>query len=126
MIRVLLAMFLIAHGLLHGAIYAVPRKPGDEAPFDPGHSWALAGLGIAARPARATATALAWTAAGLFGLAGTFLLAGAGLWTSTAVLAAAVGLVLKLGYFHPWLTFGVLLDLGVLAAVLARWPAFLY
>jgi hypothetical protein len=93
MIRVLVAVFLIVHGLIHGGIYAVPRKPGDEAPFDPGHSWMLAGLGVAACPARVTATTLAWVATGLFGLAGVFLLAGAGGWTVPAVLAVAVGLV---------------------------------
>jgi hypothetical protein len=123
MIRVLLAAFLIAHGLIHGGIYAVPKPPDEKAPFDPGHSWVLAGLGVAVGPARRTATLLAWLTAGLFALAGALLLGGAGGWAAAAVAAAAAGLVLKLGYFHAWLSLGVLLDLGVLTAVGAGWPA---
>jgi hypothetical protein len=47
-------------------------------------------------------------------------------WAPVAALAAAAGLLLKLGWFHPWLTAGVLLDVGVLAAVAAGWPAALF
>jgi hypothetical protein len=39
-----------------------------------------------------------------------------------AVVAAGLGLVLKTLYFHPWLSLGVLLDLGVLSAALTQWP----
>jgi hypothetical protein len=120
MISVLLAAFLIAHGLIHGGIYAIPKQPDDKAPFDPGHSWVLAGLGVAVRPARLASKTLAWVTAVLFCLAGVLLLAGVDGWTAAAVTAAAVGLVLKVGYFHPWLTLGVLLDIGVLAAVLTQ------
>ena len=126
MIRVLLAVFLIVHGLIHGAIYAIPKAADEKAPFDPGHSWALASLGVAVRPARLTATTLAWLCAGLFALAGVLLLAGVGGWTATAVAAVVIALVLKVGYFHPWLSLGVLLDLGVLAAIATQWPASLY
>lgn len=126
MTEVLFAAFLIVHGLIHGAIYTIPPKPDDKAPFDPGHSWVLAGFGVQARPARTASTTLAWIACGLFGLAGVLLLAGTGVWTVTALVAVVVGLVLKVGYFHRWLIFGVLLDLGILAAVLGQWPASLF
>ena len=41
---------------------------------------------------------------------------------ATAVAAALLGLLLKGLYFHPWLSVGVLLDLGVLSAALLEWP----
>jgi len=105
MIRFLLASLLIAHGLIHVAIYAIPKQPGENALFDPGHSWILAGMNVAARPARTTAVTLAWV---------------------TAVVAALSGLVLKLGYFHPWLIIGLALDAGVIAGVVSEWPPSLF
>ena len=44
-------------------------------------------------------------------------------WAVTlAVAAAIVGLALKVLYFNPWLTLGILLDAGVLSAALLSWP----
>lgn len=126
MIRVILACFLIVHGLIHGGIYAVPKQPGGDAPFDPGRSWVLAGLGVAARPARVGATTLAWLTAGLYVGTAALLLADVSAWTATAMTAAVVALVLKLGFFHGWLTLGVLLDIGVLLALAGQWPASMY
>jgi hypothetical protein len=59
----------------------------------------------------------------LFTASATALLIGAAWWAPAAVLAAAVALALKLVWLHPWLTVGVLLDLGVVAAVTAGSPA---
>ena len=57
-----------------------------------------------------------------FALAGIATAFGAA-WTPVAAACAAVlGLVLKLLFFHPWLTIGVLLDLAVLAAAVSGWP----
>jgi hypothetical protein len=39
-----------------------------------------------------------------------------------AVSAAVTGLALKLLFFHPWLVFGVLLDVAVLSAAMIGWP----
>ena len=44
---VLAGLFLVAHGLVHLAVWPAPPK--EDAPFDPGHSWLL---GDARRPAR--------------------------------------------------------------------------
>ena len=33
--------FLIAHGVIHAAIWALPKPAGQQAPFDPAHSWVL-------------------------------------------------------------------------------------
>ncbi|MDT7839954.1 hypothetical protein [Streptomyces justiciae] len=41
-------------------------------------------------------------------------------------MLAAVGLLLRTLWFNPWLSLGVLLDAGVIAAVLLTWPASLY
>jgi hypothetical protein len=44
-------------------------------------------------------------------------------WRMAVSIAAAVGLTLKALWFHPWLSLGIALDLGVLAAVLGGWPS---
>jgi hypothetical protein len=36
MLRVLFAGFLIAHGLVHPAVWATPKDPARPGPFDPG------------------------------------------------------------------------------------------
>ncbi|MFJ2238055.1 hypothetical protein [Streptomyces sp. NPDC087859] len=47
-------------------------------------------------------------------------------WATAAALAASVGLVLKALWFNPWLSLGILLDIGVITAALTNWPASLY
>ena len=77
--------------------------------------------GVTRGHARSLGMALAWSTAAVYVVAGLGLLIGAASWP--AMLAAAVvALALKLAYFHPWLRLGVLLDLGVITAVLAEWP----
>jgi hypothetical protein len=85
--RTLFALFLIAHGLIHGAIYATPRDSAKPAPFDPGHSWALASVHVADHPARSASIALACTAGLAFALAGVVLLAGGSWWAPIAATA---------------------------------------
>jgi hypothetical protein len=128
MLRLLVAGFLVAHGLIHAAIYAMPKpEPADaKAPFDAGHSWALSAVHVAPQPVRTASTGLGWLTAALFAVSAVALLVDVTWWAPAAALAAAVGLVLKLGWFHPWLTAGVLLDVGVLVAVAAEWPAALF
>ncbi|ALV36706.1 hypothetical protein [Streptomyces sp. CdTB01] len=126
MTALLVAGFLIVHGLLHPGVWTAPRQPGRPAPFDPGHSWALSAAHVAPAPARSAALALAWWTALVYCAAGVGVLAGGGWWSATALVAAVSGLVLKALWFDPWLSVGVLLDLGVVAAVAASWPASLY
>jgi hypothetical protein len=59
MLRTLFALFLIAHVLIHVAIYATPRDSAKPAPFDPGHSWALTTVDVDDHPARTASVALA-------------------------------------------------------------------
>ena len=128
MTRALVAAFLLAHGLLHAAIYATPKRSDAavDAPFEPGHSWLLGAAHVPVHPARAASVALAWVGTATFTVSAILLLAGTELWASLAALAALVSMALKVVFFNPWLTFGVLLDVGVLVAVQAGWPPSLY
>ncbi|CAM5480567.1 hypothetical protein GCM10010329_29690 [Streptomyces spiroverticillatus] len=111
---VLVAAFLFAHGLIHLPMWWVSADA--SAPFDPRHSWAWKRSGTAS-VVLATATAV------LYVVAGAALAAQAGAWSAVAVAAGVTGLVLKAVWFHPWLSFGVLLDAGVVAAAALHWPA---
>jgi hypothetical protein len=58
MLRLLVAGFLVAHGLIHATIYAAPRPADAKAPFDAGHSWALSAVHVAPQPVRTVSTGL--------------------------------------------------------------------
>ncbi|MCD7442291.1 hypothetical protein K4B79_29230 [Streptomyces lincolnensis] len=126
MITALVGVFLIAHGLLHPGVWTAPAPAGRPAPFDPGHSWALTAAHVADAPARATALALAWYTALVYAVAGAGVFAGSGWWPVAAVVGAVSGLVLKTAWFDPWLSVGVLLDVGVILAATGGWPASLH
>jgi hypothetical protein len=70
MLRVVLIVFLIAHGLVHVAIWA-PKYDPAKAPFDAAHSWLIGDQ-------RALAKVLAFAAAAILVLAGVALWADAG------------------------------------------------
>ena len=126
MARTLVVAFLLAHGLLHPLMYALPMKPDDPPPFDVHRSWMLRAAHVATSTAFSTSIWLAWVTGALFASSAVALAVGMGVWTVAAIAGAAVGLVLKVGWFHPWLTLGVLLDVAVLATVTAAWPPSLY
>ena len=63
---------------------------------------------------RTVSVALAASAAAVFVAAGIMLLFGASVWVPLAVTASAIGLVVALLYFNPWLLF----DIGINAALL--------
>ena len=121
MTRLLLGVFLIAHGALHPAIYTIPYDP-EKAAFDPGRSWALAAAHVAELPTRTFSTTFSVLAGVLFLFSGIALLISSSIWIPLAASGAMVGLVLKGLYFHPWLIVGVLIDLVVLWAATAGWP----
>ncbi|MGY6022607.1 hypothetical protein [Streptomyces spinosirectus] len=128
MTALLVAAFLVVHGLLHPGVWTAPQQQsgGAPAPFTPGHSWLLASAGVSTAVSRAAALTLAWYTAVVYVVAGAGVLADAGWWPTAALVAASSGLVLKAVWFDPWLSVGVLLDLGVIAAVAGSWPASLY
>lgn len=116
-------LFLIIHGFVHAAVWAMP-KPAEQKPppFDPAHSWALEAAHVAPASMRATSVIVAWVAALLYAAASVALAVDAAAWTTFAVLGAGVGLVLKGLWFNRWLSFGVALDVAVIAAVAAGRP----
>ncbi|MFP5345800.1 MAG: hypothetical protein ACLGIA_02040 [Actinomycetes bacterium] len=123
----LLAGFLLAHGLLHLAIW-LPRPapdPDRPPPFEPDHSAVLAATAVPQATAHQLSVGLA------AGSAATYLLAGVGValaatWAvPIAAAAALLGLALKALFFSPWLSVGVLLDVAVLSSALLGWPVVL-
>jgi hypothetical protein len=108
-VSVLGGLFLVAHGLVHLAIWL--PAPKEDAPFDPGYSWLL---GAVRRPARTLAVA----AGVLFALAGVLVLAGADAGAAVAVAGAAVSLALVLLTFHAWLLGAVVIDVAIAGVAL--------
>jgi hypothetical protein len=132
MLKIFIALFLIAHGLVHAGLAAAPdpsdtdSKPG--AFFtSPGRTWLLPKLGL-------NAAAIKWIGIILVALATLgFVLAGLGvfgvpglseIWRTVAVISAVVSLLLLVLFWHIWLIVGILIDIGVLIALLwANWPS---
>lgn len=125
MITALVAGFLFLHGFVHLAVWLAPSS--EDQPFDPRHSWlSLAPGQQRVRVVGTTAVGLASATAVLYVIAGAAAAVGSPGWATAAFAAACTGLVLKALWFNPWLSLGVLLDAGVLAAVLSSWPSSLY
>ena len=107
MVRWLLIGFLVTHGLIHIAVWVVPRPKAAKAPFDPSHSWLLGDV-------RGLAVALAATAGVLYVVAGVGLLAEETWWRPLTVASSGVSLGLMLLTFNPWLLGGIALDVALL------------
>ncbi|HEX6207033.1 MAG TPA: hypothetical protein VF058_01615 [Actinomycetota bacterium] len=122
--RVILGLFLIAHGLVH-VLYVVPepaqKAGGLEWPFHLDRSWALPGLGEGTVRAIGLLLMIA-TIAG-FALAGIAVLANLGWWTGASIAAAAASTALLGLYFHPLLVLGLAINVFVLSVAGFRWPA---
>lgn len=121
MIRVVIGVFLILHGILHPAIYAAPVEPDKDMPFDPRRSWALTAAHFTYVGTARVGEATSVLVAAVYVASGVALLAGTSWWIPLAVAGAAAGLAFKGLYFHPWLSIGVLLDVVVLIAAGAGW-----
>lgn len=120
----LLVVFLVAHGLVHLAVWWPPEpEPAEKPPpFHPDHSALLTHTRAPATTTRQLSKVLAGVTAAAYVVAALGVATGAAWAAPAAVTAAAVGLVLKALYFHPWLSLGVVLDLLVLTSALAGWP----
>lgn len=119
-----LVAFLALHGLLHAGIW-LPQPASDPdrpPPFLPDHSGVLTVAAVRQEVAHRLAVGLAIATTAMYLLAATAVTLGAEWAASVAVGAAVLGLVLKVVFFHPWLTLGLMLDLLVLSAALFEWP----
>jgi len=107
------AAFLVIHGLVHLTVWLAPATV--DAPFRADHSWLL---GSGETPHRVSVT-LAVSAAAVFVAAGIALLFGAAFWVPLAVTASAIGLMVAMLYFNPWLMLDIGINAGLLYVLLA-------
>lgn len=120
----LVAAFLVAHGLVH-ALYLAPPPPdqpgGATWPFTLDRSWLLSRLGLDARVTRPLGTALVAMTIGGFGLAalGALGITPDALWVPAVLIGAVSSLALLGLFFQRWLLVGVAIDIVLLWAVLA-------
>ena len=116
MLRWLLIAFLIAHGLVHVAIWA-PKYDPEKVPFDASHSWLIG-------DERRLAQVLAFAAAALLVLAGIVLWSQGGWWRPTAVLGLSASTILLLLYFNPWYLFILPVNIALIVGIaFMEWPA---
>ncbi|RPJ39318.1 MAG: hypothetical protein EHM21_15815 [Chloroflexi bacterium] len=134
-IRILLALFMIAHGLVHLSLTLVPApQPGGmHTPFWPGWwrtdtdpAWLASRMGLSTNAVR-TAGWLLWMAALV-----AFVLAGLGrlglpglaaLWAPLAAAGSLASLILLAFYWHPWFIAAAGINLILLAGIWMHWPA---
>lgn len=124
--KILIAIFLIAHGLVHAGLAAAPnpKDPDEKAGAfftSAKRSWLLSKLGL-------SPNAIQWIGIGLVSLSTIgFVLAGLGvfgvagldtIWRTIAIISAATSLLLLILFWHRWLVIGVLIDLVILAEIL--------
>ena len=115
--RFLFIAFLIAHGGVHVAIWATPRPKGENAPFDPSHSWLFGSQ-------RSLALVLALAAAALLVAAGLGLWAQAEWWRTVAVIGLITSFGLMVLYFHPWFLFIQAVNAALIVGLLwLDWPS---
>ncbi len=137
-LRIMIAIFLIAHGWIHFSLTTVPvPAPGAlRTPFFPTWKrpdidplWPAARLKLPSNTIRVLGSTL-WVSTVIgFCLAGLALLAFPGitlLWQITAGFGAATSLILLGLFWHPWLPIGILIDLVVIAGLILRFPATLF
>ncbi|HEU4354289.1 MAG TPA: hypothetical protein VFT27_01745 [Actinomycetota bacterium] len=118
MLRIGVGLFLIAHGLVH-LMYLAPPQDAAHNPFVAESRWFPKALGMDPKTARAVAGTLAVATATLFLISGITLFASISIWKSMAVTGSLVSLVLMLLFLHPWLMFGLMIDVAIIAGVLS-------
>jgi len=131
-LKTLIAVFLIAHGLVHAGLAAAPNP--NDPDTKPGafftsinRSWLLPKLGLNAAIVQWIGIILVAFVTLGFVLAGLGVFGVPGLteiWRTVAVVSASVSLLLLVLFWHPWLIVGVLIDIVTLIALLwVNWPS---
>lgn len=116
MLRALLIIFFIAHGLVHVAIWA-PKFDPEKGSFDPSHSWLLGNR-------RRLAQVLAFTAAAILVVAGVALWVEGSWWRPTAVVGLAVSTLLLVLYFNVWYVFILAVNVALIVGIAwMDWPS---
>jgi hypothetical protein len=108
MIRILIGGLLIAHGLVHVAVWATPKRP--DAPFDASDSWLLGST-------RGPSVVLAVVAAVVLVAGGVALFADAAVWQPLTIVGLAVSLLLDVLYFNLWFGFITVVNAVLLMAL---------
>jgi hypothetical protein len=114
--RFLFISFLIAHGLVHIAVWA-PTYEKEKVPFDASESWVLG-------HARPLAVGLAVASAVLLVVAGVGLWAHADWWRPLTIVGLGVSLSVLVLYFNPWYSFITAVNVALIAGILwFSWPS---
>ncbi len=121
--KIIVALFLILHGLVHGILAMVPKPDAAEPVFATffSNSWLLRRVGLADSAGRPLAFILAALATGGFVAAGLGLLdflVPFDWWATLAAVSAVVSLSLLIIFWHPYVIVGVVIDVVVLVVVL--------
>jgi len=120
MFRLVIGGLLVAHGLVHAALW-LPQALGaplpEGAPFDAGSSWLVSR--VSDDGARMVAGALAVTAALMLTGAGVAYVTQQDWWRWLAIGGGGISLVLIALYWNVWLSVGALLDAAVIAGAVA-------
>lgn len=110
--------FLIAHGLVHVAMWVFVSKPapGKEAPLDASYSWPFGNQ-------KALATTVAAATAVVLVVAGIGLWAHADWWRIAAIIGLAASFLLMVVYFTPWFAFIEGVNLALIGSIVwLDWP----
>ena len=123
MLKIIVAIFLILHGLVHAILAMSPNPNAAEAVFATffSRSWLLSGLGLSETACRMVAILLATIATVGFVAAGLALLdtlVPFDWWPTLAIVSAVVSLFLLVIFWHRYLVVGVLIDIVILVALL--------
>lgn len=130
--KTIIALFFIAHGLVHAGLAAAPDP--DDPESKPGafftsleRSWLLPKVGLSTVVVQWIGIVLVAVATLGFVLAGLGVFGVPGLseiWRTLSLISAGVSLLLLVLFWHLWLIVGLLLDIGILVALLwVDWPA---
>ena len=127
MVRTVVGLLLIAHGLVH-LLYLMPRPEDDPSyPFVPETRWSAKLVGVEPSTAKTVAASLAVAVAAVLLVSGIALFADADIWKVAAATGSLLSLALLLLFFHPWLTIGVAIDVAILTDVwFAHLPSSLF
>lgn len=123
MSTLLLAVFLILHGLIHLG-YLAPAPADPNMPFTLNRSWLLSAFGVPDRRAHSIGVGLSIVSTVGFllaGLATLNIIVPQMLWLPLTITAAGASLTLLTLYWDSWLVLGVTIDLILIFALLLQY-----